>query len=68
VVGEHLDRAAAELRADAPLVEVAVAAGKLAGVLVALRLAAERHGHLPPYGVLAATGELHLWAPDLRGE
>jgi len=67
VVGEHLDRAAAELRADAPLGEVAAAASKLAGVLVALRLAAERHGHIPPYGVLAATGELSRWALDLRG-
>jgi len=68
MVGEHLDRAAAELRADASLPDVAVAASKLAGVLVALRLAAERRGHRPPYGVLAATGELYRWALDLRGE
>jgi hypothetical protein len=68
MVGEYLDRAADELRADAPLGEVAVAARKTAGVLVALRLAAERHGHRPPYGVLAATGELHRWALELRRE
>jgi hypothetical protein len=66
LTSELLSRAAAELRGDLDLDDLALAVGQAAHLLGVLRLAGEQRGAPPPHGVVVGMQGLRLWVLAIK--